>query len=67
MTRFRVYLTYNLPSMFDVDANNEEEAVDMVSLELEELVDLDLVEYDIKELEDDEKADENFRMYANKV
>ena len=59
MPTYRVYISYSLPEYFDVEADEEDEAIYIVSDELRELVDLDQVKFKIEELEEDsEEAEE---------
>ena len=58
MPTYRVYISYSLPEYFDVEADEEDEAVDIVSGELGELVDLDRVKLKIEELEEDGEEEE---------
>jgi len=65
MPTYRVYVTYSLPDYFDVEADDEDEAIDIVSGELGELVDLDQVKFEIKELEEDEDREEEEELDEN--
>jgi len=58
MPKYRVHITYSLPEYIDVEAYDEDDAIDIVSDELGELVDLDQVKFEIKELEEGEEAKE---------
>ena len=58
MPKYRVHITYSLPEHIDVEAYDEDDAIDIVSDELGELVELDQVKFEIKELEEGEEAEE---------
>ena len=65
MPTYRMYISYSLPECFDVEADDEDEAFDIVSDELMELVDLDRVKFKIEELEEGgEEAEEEDRGVA---
>jgi hypothetical protein len=57
MPTYRVYITYSLPEYIDVEADDEDEAIDIGSGELEGLIDLDQVKFEIEELEEEEESD----------
>jgi len=58
MPTYRVHITYYLPEHIDVEADDKADAIDIVSDELGELVDLDQVKFEIKELEEGEGDEE---------
>jgi len=58
MPTYRVYVSYSLPEYFDVEADDEDEAIDIVSGDLGELVDLDQVKFEIEELKEEEGREE---------
>jgi hypothetical protein len=58
MPTYRVYITYSLPEHIDVEADDEDEAIDIVSGELGGLVDLDRVKFEFEEPEEGEDGEE---------
>lgn len=59
MPTYRVYITYSLPEYFEVVANDEDEAIELVMIELGELVDVDFVKVEIEEQEKEEESEED--------